>query len=138
MPIFLGSPPWFHSKRLIKPVSSGPISLSLEKYINNFPILVNGSPEIILLTVDFDEDFVDEERVAVSSVPSLRATGINCAELDAPESYGLSGQGLARAERVSNPCHIKRSMRISRTTLTYSLHLKAYETYWLGQLSVCT
>ena len=33
----------------------------------------------------------------------------------------LSGQGLARAEHVSSPCHLKRSMRISRTTLTYLL-----------------
>ena len=35
--------------------------------------------------------------------------------------YSLSGQGLARAARVSSPCHLKRSMRISRTTLTYLL-----------------
>ena len=89
-------------------------------------------------TVDLHKGFIDVEGIAIASVLSFQAAGINGAEFDAPETDGLSGQGLARAERVSNPCHIKRSMRISRTTLTYSLHLKAYETYWLGQLSVCT
>ena len=92
----------------------------------------------MLLTFDLYKDLVDVEGVSVATVLSFQSAGINGTEFYAPESDGLSGQGLARAERVSNPCHIKRSMRISRTTLTYSLHLKAYETYWLGQLSVCT
>jgi hypothetical protein len=97
----------------------------------------------MLLAVDLlvrhpGEDFIDEEGITVSAMLSLQSSSVYSSKFDAPEPNALSGQGLARAERVSNPCHIKRSMRISRTTLTYSLHLKAYETYWLGQLSVCT
>ena len=84
------------------------------------------------------EYFIDVEGVAIAPVLSFQSARINVTEFDTPETDRLSGQGLARAERVSNPCHIKRSMRISRTTLTYSLHLKVYETYSLGQLSVCT
>jgi len=92
----------------------------------------------MLPTVDSDEDLIEVEGIAKALVLSLQATGINGTEFYAPEADRLSGQGLARAERVSNPCHIKRSMRISRTTLTYSLHLKVYETYWLVQLPGCT
>jgi len=110
----------------------------LEEYINHIAILIYSTPKIILLAVDLDEDFVDVESIAIASMLSFQAASINGTKLDTPETDRLSGQGLARAERVSNPCHIKSSMRISRTTLTYSLHLKAYETYWLGQLSVCT
>jgi hypothetical protein len=47
----------------------------------------------------------------------------------------LLGQGLARAERVSNPCHLKRSMRISRTTLTCLLSLIVYEAILNERLS---
>ena len=100
--------------------------------------MVDGSPQIMLLTIDLHKDFIDVEGIAIASMLSLQSSGVDGAKFDAPKADSLSGQGLARAERVSNPCHIKRSMRISRTTLTYSLHLKAYETYWLGQLSVCT
>ena len=40
----------------------------------------------MLLAADFDEDFIDVERVAIASVLSLQATGINRSELDAPEA----------------------------------------------------
>jgi len=57
----------------------------------------------MLLAVDFDEDFVDVESVALALVPkalallagqallSFQAAGINCSELDAPEADRFSG-----------------------------------------------
>ena len=37
----------------------------------------------MLLAIDFDEDFVNVERVAVATVLSLQTAGINRTELDA-------------------------------------------------------
>jgi hypothetical protein len=42
------------------------------------------------LTIDFDEDFVDVERVAVAAMLSLKPTGINGTELGTPETDRFS------------------------------------------------
>jgi hypothetical protein len=56
----------------------------LKVYINHFAIVVYRAPQIMLLTVDFDEDFIDVERVAVASVLSFQSTGINGTKFYAP------------------------------------------------------
>ena len=40
----------------------------------------------MLLTVDFDEDFIDVESVTVSSVFSFQSTSINSAKFDTPKT----------------------------------------------------
>jgi hypothetical protein len=40
----------------------------LKIHIDHFAILVYGSPQIVLLAIDFYEDFIDEEGVTVASV----------------------------------------------------------------------
>jgi hypothetical protein len=40
----------------------------------------------MLLAINFDEHFVDVESVAIASVFSLQAAGINGAKLDAPQT----------------------------------------------------
>jgi hypothetical protein len=52
--------------------------------------MVNGSPQIMLLTVDSYEDFIDIECVAIALVFSLQAASINGAKLDAPEADRFS------------------------------------------------
>ena len=63
--------------------------------INDFAILVNGPPKVLLLAVDLDEYFIDVEGVAIASVFSLQAAGIYGAELDTPEPDGFSGYSYA-------------------------------------------
>ena len=43
----------------------------MEKYVNHFAVLVYGSPEIMLLAINFDEDFINEEGIAVAPVLSF-------------------------------------------------------------------
>jgi len=45
----------------------------LKKYINDLAILVNGPPQIMLLTVDFDDDFINVESIAITSMLSLQS-----------------------------------------------------------------
>ena len=40
----------------------------------------------MLLAIDFDEDFIDVESVAIASVLSLQSAGINGTEFDAPQA----------------------------------------------------
>ena len=49
-------------------------------------LLVNSPPQVVLLAVNFDENFIDVERVAIASVFSLQAAGINGTEFDAPKT----------------------------------------------------
>jgi hypothetical protein len=47
------------------------VPTSLEKHINDFTILIDCSPKVMLLAIDLHEDFVDVKGIAVSSVLSL-------------------------------------------------------------------
>jgi hypothetical protein len=58
----------------------------LKVFIHNLAILVYCPPQVVLLAIDFDEDFIDEEGVTIAPVLSLQSAGINCSEFDAPES----------------------------------------------------
>jgi len=49
----------------------------------------------MLLAVDFDEDFINVEGIAIASVFSLQPAYINGSELDAPEAACLSTDGDA-------------------------------------------
>jgi len=56
---------------LKEPLSCCAIPFGLEKYVNHFAVLVYGSPEIMLLTINFDEDFINEEGIAAAPVLSF-------------------------------------------------------------------
>ena len=52
------------------------IPLCLEIYIYHFAILVHSPPEIVLLSIDLHEYFINVECVAVSLVPSLQSSSV--------------------------------------------------------------
>lgn len=64
--------------------------------IHYFPMLIQGWPEVTLLAVDLDEDFIDRECGAIAMVLSFQSSGIARvfgiarAELDAAQSDGLA------------------------------------------------
>jgi hypothetical protein len=63
----------------------------LKIHINHFTVLVNRPPQVMLLAIDLDEDFIDVEGIAKASVPPFQSAGINGSELDTPEADGFSG-----------------------------------------------
>ena len=65
------------------------ITSGLQIHINDFTILVDRSPQVMLLAVYLYEDFIDVESVAVTAVLALQATSINSSKLDAPEADRL-------------------------------------------------
>jgi hypothetical protein len=66
------------------------IPLCLQVDINHLAILVNSTPQLMLLTVDLNEDFIDVERVAVGSVFLFPSTGVYDTKLDTPETNRFS------------------------------------------------
>jgi hypothetical protein len=55
---------------------SSTIAFGLKKYINNLPVLIHCSPQIVLLAVDFYKDFIDEECVTVAAVFLLQLSSV--------------------------------------------------------------
>ena len=62
------------------------VSTRLQKYIDNFAVLVDRSPKIMLLTIDFDENLINEESIAVPVVIALQSPGIFRTELYGPKA----------------------------------------------------
>ena len=46
----------------------------LNKHINDFAILVDSSPQIVLLTVDVYENFINIERISESMMASFESS----------------------------------------------------------------
>jgi hypothetical protein len=71
------------------------IALGLEIHVNDFPILVNCPPEIVLLTFDLHEDFIDEECITITTVLSFKSPGVHSPELDTPQANRFAADGDA-------------------------------------------
>ena len=49
-------------------------------------ILIHSSPEIMLLAIDLDENFINIEFVAITLMSALQSTGVLGSEFDTPQS----------------------------------------------------
>jgi hypothetical protein len=70
-------------------LGSSSIPPNLQKHINNFTVLVNDAPEIVLLAVDLHENLIDEKGIAETLVLSFQSPCIFGATLDTPEADRL-------------------------------------------------
>jgi hypothetical protein len=62
----------------------------LKKHIFHFTILIDGSPKVVLLAIDLDEDFVDLESVSIAVMLSLQSPRVQYTELDTPQTDRFS------------------------------------------------
>ena len=62
------------------------ITLLLDEYINGFAVLIHRTPQVVLLPVDLDKDFVQEECISGSMMTAFRTPDIFRAKLVAPKS----------------------------------------------------
>ena len=65
------------------------VPTGLYEDVDQVTVLVHRAPEILALTVDRDEDLVQEPRVSESTLSSLQPTRVVGAELPAPLSHGF-------------------------------------------------
>jgi hypothetical protein len=68
-----------------KLLSSLTIAAFLEKYIHHFTVLVNGSPQVLLLTINLHEHFVNVKGITEPLVFSFQSLLILRAKFIAPQ-----------------------------------------------------
>jgi len=72
--------PWFASmdpqQAFEEALSRRSVTPGLQKYINNLTVLVYRAPEIVLLAVEFDKDFINKERVTVALMPPSQTPSV--------------------------------------------------------------
>ena len=88
-----------------------PVPTRLDEEVDQVTILIHRAPEILALTVDRHEDFVQEPRIAESTLSALQPPGVVGAELPAPlpnafvrhddASFGQQILGIPEAQAVS-------------------------------------
>ena len=66
-----------------------PVPAGLDEEVDEVPVLVHGAPEILALTVDRDENVVQEPRIAESTLVALQPPRVVGAELRAPLANGF-------------------------------------------------
>lgn len=52
------------------------VASCLQKHINHLSVLINSSPQVLLLTLDLHEYFADEKCISKSLMSTLQALGI--------------------------------------------------------------
>jgi hypothetical protein len=65
------------------------ITATLNIDIDHFAILINGSPQVVLLSIYLDENLIKIKRITESAVPMFELASISESELDAPQSDQL-------------------------------------------------
>jgi hypothetical protein len=54
--------------------------------LSEFATLIDTSPKVVLLAVDFHEDFIDEESITIAPMPSFQSPGVYRYKLDTPKT----------------------------------------------------
>jgi hypothetical protein len=68
------------------------VAPTLDKDIKHVAILINGSPEIVGLPIDFEKDLIKMPFVAGLAATMLQFSGIRLSEFQAPLPYRFIGQ----------------------------------------------
>ena len=68
------------------------IAAGLRQDIEDFAVLIDGSPEVVLLTIDGKEHLVGGSRVTRARASTAQRIGVNLAEFPAPRPDRLIGQ----------------------------------------------
>ena len=74
-----------------EPLGRLPVAARLDENVDHVAVLVNGAPQILPLTLDRHEDFVQVPRVAEATFSPLELPGVLGPEPSAPLTNGLMG-----------------------------------------------
>ena len=72
-----------------EPFRCGSVAFLRQISVDNLTVLVDGSPQLVLCTADFNEDFIDEERVTEACMSPAQWLRVVRAKLLAPGANGL-------------------------------------------------
>ena len=72
-----------------EPLGCTLIAARLQQNINDITILIHGTPKILLLAVDSDEEFIQIPSITEAALFLLKTSGIVGSEFPAPLPYGF-------------------------------------------------
>ncbi len=86
-----------------KAFGSSAVATRLDEDVDDVAILIDGTPEILPLSLDRDEDLVQVPRVSQASLSALESTGVFRPEFDAPKSDRFIGnRNAALSQQILN------------------------------------
>lgn len=85
----------FQHQRLKETLFSRSFPGSIKTHIDNFTVLIDGSPQTVLLAVAVGEHFIDGETIFMATIPSPESTGISGIKLYTQEATGFLADGDA-------------------------------------------
>lgn len=98
------------------------IATGLNKNTDHVAVLVNGAPEILLLTLDIHEEFIQMPNVTQSALSSSESPGIFGPELPTPLSDGLvADYDPALCQEVFNVSEAQAESVVEPNGMTYDL-----------------
>ena len=86
---FPGFPFMIFQQALEKTLCCLAITPPLKKHVNHLTILIDCTPKVVLLALDLHKYFIDEEGIAVTTMPMLKSSGKLGSKLDAPQANRL-------------------------------------------------
>ena len=83
----------------------GPVATRLDEDVDDVAILIDGTREILPLSLDRDEDLVQVPCVSLATLAALQSTSVFRPELDAPKTDGFKEHSTRAysTESTSNP-----------------------------------
>jgi hypothetical protein len=119
-------PPWFACLTFQQPAKEALgrtlIATGLNKNIDHVAVLVNGAPEILLLTLDIHEEFIQMPNVAQSALSSPESPGIFGLVLPTPMSDSLVANcDPALCQEVFNISEAQAESVVEPNGMTYDL-----------------
>ena len=76
-----------------EPFRCGSVAFLRQISVDNLTVLVDGSPQLVLCTADFNDDFIDEERVTEACMAPAQSLRVFRAKLPAPGANALVADG---------------------------------------------
>jgi hypothetical protein len=72
-----------------KPLSSCAVASCLQKHIDYLSVLINRSPQILMVALDLQEHFADEKCISKSLMSTLQPIGVFGSKLVTPQANRL-------------------------------------------------
>ena len=72
-------------------LSRSTVSAALDQDVDRIAVLIHGSPQVVALTLDRDEEFIQVPGVAQTTLPSFQGSSVSRAEFATPLPNRLVG-----------------------------------------------
>jgi hypothetical protein len=120
-----GSFPWPLQESLKKALCRTLITTRLNQYVDHVSVLIDCSPQVVLLAVDSHEDFIQMPDIAKATLSPLEFPRIGRTELLTPMSNGFIGDDDSALSEIFDVAETHTEMVIKPDGMTDDLRRKS-------------